>query len=195
MSKNPALVVKKSYWQLLKWKDHENRPSVKVWSRGLMRQFARKEISRETRFLFICGLHRSGTSILHEVLREHNSVVGFQKTGVPEDEGQHLQTVMRRDIEDGGPGFFAFSEEACLTESSRVATDANFLKLGGNGVGFSRQTTMFASKSHHQIWFGQGFSRLPSPTLPSCLWSVIPLPHRSPPTGSRRLHRKDLCQQ
>jgi hypothetical protein len=77
------------------------------------------------RFLFICGLHRSGTSILHRLLRQHPEVSGFSDTPAPEDEGQHLQTVFPPAYRLGGPGRFAFDLRSHLTESSPLATAAN----------------------------------------------------------------------
>lgn len=78
------------------------------------------------RFLFIGGLHRSGTSILHRVLREHPSVSGFHNTGVPEDEGQHLQSVFPpANRFKGGPGRFAFDLRSHLTEASELNTPEN----------------------------------------------------------------------
>ena len=44
-------------------------------------------------YVFVGGLHRSGTSLLARSLEAHPSVSGFRDTGVPEDEGQHLQSV------------------------------------------------------------------------------------------------------
>lgn len=77
------------------------------------------------RFVFICGLHRSGTSILHRLLREHPDTSGFSNTRVPEDEGQFLQTVYEKDTAYGGPGQFAFNDEAHLTERSSLCTEQN----------------------------------------------------------------------
>lgn len=77
------------------------------------------------RFLFIAGLHRSGTSILHRVLREHPQTSGIDESSAPQDEGQHLQTVYRPANEHGGPGRFALDASARLTENSRLATDDN----------------------------------------------------------------------
>lgn len=71
--------------------------------------------------VFLGGLHRSGTSILHRLLASHPSASGFEKTGVPEDEGQHLQTVFQAAKNFGGPGRFAFHPDAYLSED-----DANF---------------------------------------------------------------------
>jgi len=71
------------------------------------------------RHVFICGLHRSGTSPLHEVLKAHPEVTGFVNTGVPKDEGQHLQSVLEPDGAFGGPGEFCFDNHARLTEADR----------------------------------------------------------------------------
>ncbi len=81
------------------------------------------------KFLFIGGLHRSGTSILHRLLREHPQTSGFDNTGVMEDEGQHLQSVFASAHHYGGPGRFAFNEAAHLTEQSELINQANRDKL------------------------------------------------------------------
>lgn len=81
------------------------------------------------RFVFVAGLHRSGTSILHRLLRAHPDISGFANTRVPEDEGQYLQSVYPREAEAGGPGQFAFDPRAHLTEVSPLVSDANRGKL------------------------------------------------------------------
>lgn len=73
------------------------------------------------KFIFICGLHRSGTSPLFKKLRSHPQISGFHNTGVPEDEGQHLQSVIAPAKAFGGPGRFGFAPEAHLTETSLLA--------------------------------------------------------------------------
>ncbi len=80
-------------------------------------------------FIFLCGLHKSGTSLLFKILREHSLVSGFRDTGVPEDEGQHLQTVFNNARYYGGPGKFGFHPDAHLDENSRLLTDQNRIKL------------------------------------------------------------------
>jgi hypothetical protein len=77
------------------------------------------------RFLFIGGLHRSGTSILHRLLRVQPGVSGFSDTPAAEDEGQHLQSVFPPAWRLGGPGKFAFDPRSHLTESSDLATPAS----------------------------------------------------------------------
>jgi len=79
--------------------------------------------------LFLGGLHRSGTSLLHRALSAHPDVAGFSGTGAPEDEGQHLQTVMTTARAHGGPGHFAFDPASHLTEASPLATAASRARL------------------------------------------------------------------
>ena len=67
------------------------------------------DISGQT-MLFVCGLHKSGTSALHRVIRNHPDVSGFRDTGHREDEGQFLQTLYTPDASFGGPGRFAFAQ-------------------------------------------------------------------------------------
>ena len=85
--------------------------------------------STQQKFLFICGLHRSGTTILHHVLNDHSGVSGFENTGVFDNEGQYLQTVFPNTDELGGPGYFGFDENATHTEPSSLNTSENQAKL------------------------------------------------------------------
>lgn len=81
------------------------------------------------KFIFIAGLHRSGTSLLHEIIRSHAEISGFHNTGAPEDEGQHLQTVYEPASSFGGPGKFAFDGGSRMDESHPLATSANAKKI------------------------------------------------------------------
>ena len=83
----------------------------------------------EKRFLFLGGLHRSGTSVLHRVLREHDGISGFTHTPAQQDEGQHLQTVYPNVIRAGGPGRFAFYSENHITEQSPLISPENIDRL------------------------------------------------------------------
>ena len=76
-------------------------------------------------FIFIAGVNRSGTSLLHEILRKHPQISGFTGTGVPEDEGQHLQSLLGSDLAFGGPGKFAFNDDCYMDESHPLATPEN----------------------------------------------------------------------
>src|SRR2546423_1736557 len=81
--------------------------------------------------VFIAGLHRSGTSQLNETLATHPEASGFRNTGVPHDEGQHLQSVYPTARSHGGPGKFAFDPAAHLIESSPLANEESALRLFG----------------------------------------------------------------
>lgn len=86
-------------------------------------------------FVFLGGLHRSGTTLLFRMLREHPAISGFANNQdanewlAAEDEGQYLQSVYPQAIYWGGPGKFAFSPDAHLTEQSELLTVENKAKL------------------------------------------------------------------
>ena len=66
-------------------------------------------------FIFVGGLHRSGTTLVADWLAQHPEISGLRNTGVPEDEGQHLQRVFPT---AGGLGGVRFGESpaAHMTE-------------------------------------------------------------------------------
>ena len=70
------------------------------------------------KFVLVCGLHRSGTSILFQSLKDHPQISGFENTGTVEDEGQHLQSAMPSDNGFLGTGRFAFCKDFHWTEDS-----------------------------------------------------------------------------
>jgi hypothetical protein len=94
-----------------------------------------QEIVQAHQFVFLGGLHRSGTTLLFRMLREHPAISGFannqdaQEWLAAEDEGQYLQSVYPQAIYWGGPGKFAFSPEAHLTEQSELLTVENKAKV------------------------------------------------------------------
>lgn len=74
------------------------------------------------KFIFIGGLHKSGTSLLRKCLLDHSRISGFQNTGAPQDEGQHLQSIYLPAKAFGGPGIFGFHPQAHLTETSPLVS-------------------------------------------------------------------------
>lgn len=62
------------------------------------------------RLVFICGLHRSGTTLLENLLVAALRLSCLRMM-VPENEGQHAQEVYSPAAAFGGPGRFAFSED------------------------------------------------------------------------------------
>jgi hypothetical protein len=81
------------------------------------------------RLVFVGGLHRSGTTPLARWLADSPLVSGLSGTGVPEDEGQHLQHVLPAAIEHGGPGRFAFARAMHETEISPRASRALAIQI------------------------------------------------------------------
>ena len=83
----------------------------------------------DQRLVFVGGLHRSGTTPFTSQLAVHELISGLTDTGVTEDEGQLLQDVYPRGRAHGGPGRFAFTPGAHLTEASPLATPENAARL------------------------------------------------------------------
>lgn len=75
------------------------------------------------RLVFLAGLHRSGTTLLARLLAAHPEVSGFSGTGVPADEGQHVQSVYPPAKVYGGPGRFGFAAEAHMTEDHPLVSE------------------------------------------------------------------------
>jgi len=80
-------------------------------------------------FVFVGGLHRSGTTLLARAIAKHDEVSGFRKTDALANEGQFLQSVYPIAREFGGTGRFGFDERSHMTEDHPLATEANREKL------------------------------------------------------------------
>lgn len=83
----------------------------------------------DQQLVFVGGLHRSGTTLLARLLADHPDATGLAGTGVPEDEGQHLQDVYPPARKLGGSGRFAHHRRAHLTESSPLVAAENGQRL------------------------------------------------------------------
>jgi len=77
------------------------------------------------RFVFVCGLQRSGTTMLYRYLGEHPAVSALERTARATNEGQHNQSVYPADEYHSKGGQFAFRSEARMTETSPLVTDEN----------------------------------------------------------------------
>src|SRR6266487_5732925 len=90
---------------------------------------ARNSDHGRVKYVFVCGLPRSGTSLLGRNIARLESCTGLRDTGVLEDEGVFLQTVYPTEDMHGGPGRFGFHPRAHLTETSALLTPDNVAKL------------------------------------------------------------------
>lgn len=68
------------------------------------------------RFLFISGMHYSGTSVTKYLIQFHEQVSGHNKTGVNEDEGQLLQNEYPQANKLGGQCKFELNDTAYFTK-------------------------------------------------------------------------------
>lgn len=81
------------------------------------------------KYIFIGGLHRSGTWLLSRCLNEHPLISRLAGSNEKGTEGQFLQTVYPSDQYFGGVGKFGFHPDAHFTEKSPLVTEDNRAKL------------------------------------------------------------------
>src|SRR6266513_2774569 len=81
------------------------------------------------KYIFVCGLHRSGTSVLGRNIARLENCTGFENTPGFTFEGQGLQDVYPRAFAYGGPGKFGFDSRAHLTENSDLLTPQKVERL------------------------------------------------------------------
>jgi hypothetical protein len=56
---------------------------------------------RNSKYVFVCGLPRSGTSLLGRNIARMTDCTGFQNTGVLQDDGRFLQDVYQAKLQLG----------------------------------------------------------------------------------------------
>lgn len=71
------------------------------------------------RYVFVGGLHRSGTSLVARLLEEHPDIAGISNAPVPENEGCYLQGAIPHTALHGIPGHFATDPGQHHIEGSR----------------------------------------------------------------------------
>jgi hypothetical protein len=81
------------------------------------------------KYVFVCGLARSGTSVLGRNIARLENCTGFKNTGAGSDEGQFLQNVYPIASVYGGAGRFGFDPRAHRTETSELLTPENVARL------------------------------------------------------------------
>src|SRR5436190_21992856 len=86
-------------------------------------------IQNNKKYVFVCGLQRSGTSVLARNVGKLADCTAFKNTGVLQDEGQYLQDVYQPDRAYGGTGRYGFNPRAHLTETSELLTPDNIARL------------------------------------------------------------------
>jgi len=84
---------------------------------------------KDCKYVFVCGLQRSGTSLLCRNVARLEDCTGFKNTGVLMDEGQFLQDIYPIDAVYGGAGRFGFHSRAHRTETSPLLTPENAGRL------------------------------------------------------------------
>ncbi len=83
-------------------------------------------------FVFVGGLHRSGTTLLASAIGSSPSFSGLVNTGVRMDEGQFLQDIYPTGAEMGGVTRWAFDPRAHMTETDPQATPQTAEKIFGD---------------------------------------------------------------
>ncbi|MWV27112.1 sulfotransferase family protein [Aurantiacibacter rhizosphaerae] len=84
---------------------------------------------RSNRFVFIAGLHRTGTSLLSRILAAHPHVSAIEGSPVPENEGCYLQGAIAHTALHGQPGQFATDPDQHHTELSAYNTLETRMRL------------------------------------------------------------------
>ncbi len=78
-------------------------------------------------YIFISGLHRSGTTFLANLIAKNNLVSSFENSGYPMDEGQFLQNLLPTKDFNIAPGRFAFFDNMHITENNELIKNKNNL--------------------------------------------------------------------
>lgn len=103
------------------WYKISSRENLLMSSRTVVKE----KTNLNPKYVFLCGLHRSGTTVLAKCIGQFDDSTGLEDTGVAMDEGQFVQSVYSSDDQLGGVGMFAFHPSAHLTDKSSLLTEEN----------------------------------------------------------------------
>jgi hypothetical protein len=104
------------------------------------------------KYVFVCGLARSGTSLLGRNLARLEDCTGFKNTGVFEDEGQFLQDVYLTASAYGGSSRCGFDPRAHRTESSSLLAPENVARLRASWhAHWDNSKTIFVEKTPENL--------------------------------------------
>src|SRR2546430_17717541 len=90
---------------------------------------ARVSTSPDYKYVFVCGLARSGTSMLGRNIARLENCTGFKNTGALQDEGQFLQDIYPVAADLGGAGRFGLYSRAHRAADSEVLTPEDVARL------------------------------------------------------------------
>jgi Sulfotransferase family len=122
------------------------KPKLRELDMQALGEFISDKSNRK--YVFVCGLPRSGTSILGRNIARMENCTGLYDTGVLEDEGRFLQNVYPTEDVCGGPGRFGFDPRAHLTETSALLTAENAAKLRATWHAYwDNRKTIFVEKT------------------------------------------------
>lgn len=84
------------------------------------------------RYVFVAGLHRTGTSLLARLVASHPEVAALSHPSAPEDEGCYVQGAIPHTARHGIPGHYATDPEQHLIEGCRFDTRAVRARMEGD---------------------------------------------------------------
>ena len=84
------------------------------------------------RYCFVAGLHRSGTSLLHGLIAQHEKISSIENSPAPENEGCYLQGAIPHTAMHGRPGHYATDPAQHLVEECRFDNLATQQRLASD---------------------------------------------------------------
>jgi hypothetical protein len=105
-----------------------------------------------SKYVFVCGLARSGTSLLGRNIARLEDCTGFKNTDVFEDEGQFLQDVYATASAYGGSSRCGFDPRAHRTETSSLLTPEKVARLRASWhAHWDNSKTIFVEKTPENL--------------------------------------------